>query len=495
MTAQSGGDSASVPTSGAESGWLRDGGLVVLVRLVAMGVLHGLGFRAISDDDYSRVVIAQTFAAAPSLDPSGTSWLPLPFWLTGGVMALAGSSLAVARGLALLTSLASALLVYATARWLACDRRAALAGGVIGAALPYAARLGMATVPDGYTAALIVFAAATTANAGVRLRALGAAAATAAALCRYEAWPVAAAVAAFAILDARRRRAPHLWLVALLAAMGPLAWLLHGALHHGDALFFVTRVTAYRAALGTAPTTPLEASGELIVAWLRLEPELSALLGLGLGAAALTRAPWSRRGYLRFTGCLSGLLALVLLGEWRAAGPTHHGERALLALWLGAALIAGDTLVCAWRASTQRGRRWLLGGAGLLVALTAAGARPRWGQPAPFTERHQELAIGAAARRQVPPAATLAIDTPDYGYFAVIAAFGRPTHAFALHDHDPRRSLATAPPGGEPSWRARLRACGARWLVTTTAHVPNDLAATARARAGDLSLLELSATP
>jgi hypothetical protein len=33
----------------------------------------------VSDDDYARVVIAQRLSLA--LDPSGTSWLPFPFWL------------------------------------------------------------------------------------------------------------------------------------------------------------------------------------------------------------------------------------------------------------------------------------------------------------------------------------------------------------------------------------------------------------------------------
>ena len=41
---------------------------------------------AVSDDDYARVVIAEQWAHAPKLDPSGTSWLPLPLWLNGSAM-------------------------------------------------------------------------------------------------------------------------------------------------------------------------------------------------------------------------------------------------------------------------------------------------------------------------------------------------------------------------------------------------------------------------
>src|SRR5438045_7803076 len=61
----------------------------------SFAVLHA-GFYALSDDDFSRVVIAERFAVAPSLDPSGTSWLPLPFWLTGSAMAAFGRTLYVA---------------------------------------------------------------------------------------------------------------------------------------------------------------------------------------------------------------------------------------------------------------------------------------------------------------------------------------------------------------------------------------------------------------
>ncbi|MBL9111338.1 MAG: hypothetical protein JNM74_18780, partial [Myxococcales bacterium] len=64
--------------------------------ILVLGVL-GLGFRAISDDDYARVVIAERWVAAPTVDPSGTSWLPLPFHVMGVAMAAFGRSLAVAR--------------------------------------------------------------------------------------------------------------------------------------------------------------------------------------------------------------------------------------------------------------------------------------------------------------------------------------------------------------------------------------------------------------
>ena len=63
----------------------------VLADYIILAVLHAAlcvfvrrhGFDHVSDDDFARVVISQAFAHKPKLDPSGTSWLPFPFWLQG----------------------------------------------------------------------------------------------------------------------------------------------------------------------------------------------------------------------------------------------------------------------------------------------------------------------------------------------------------------------------------------------------------------------------
>jgi len=462
--------------------------VVAMVRVVAIAVVWAWGFRAISDDDYSRVVIAQGFAAAPALDPSGTSWLPLPFWLTGAAMMVAGPYLAVARAVSLLTAVGSALLVHAAARALGLDRRAALVAGALGAALPYAARLGVATVPDGYAASLITYAAASTAHERFRGRLAGALCITAATLCRYEAWPVALVVAACAGFDAGRRRAPGLVATALLALSGPAAWLAHGALVHGDPLFFVGRVTAYRAALGATAAAPLIALADLLFALPRYEPELAVLALLALLAA---RAPLGAGRYQRFATALGALLAFVAAGEWRNAAPTHHGERALLAVWLGLAIVTGDGLAHVWSGSGARARWRLAGAAVLLVGLTAGVWRPRWGRPAPFVDRRHELGVGAAARRLLPRGERLAIDTPDYGFFAVMAAFGRAGDAVPLDDRDPRHPRPPDALRSAAVLDARLRAVGARWLVTAVDRAPPAGIGAERARDGALALYEV----
>jgi hypothetical protein len=157
------------------------------------------GFRAVSDDDYSRVTIAARFAAAPSADPSGTSWLPLPFWLYGVPMALFGDSLATARVVAVLLGIASAVLVWLAARWLGLPERAALLGALGAVVLPYGSWLSAATVPEAPTAALILLGAVSLSRDEVKLRVWGALALGAACFCRYEAW---APAVVFAVLSA-----------------------------------------------------------------------------------------------------------------------------------------------------------------------------------------------------------------------------------------------------------------------------------------------------
>ncbi|MBN2196819.1 MAG: glycosyltransferase family 39 protein [Polyangiaceae bacterium] len=463
------------------------------VRVAAAISLWSLGFRAISDDDFSRVVIAARFAAQPMVDPSGTSWLPLPFWLTGTAMLVAGPSLTVARGLALLTAVAAALLLYPAARVLGVDRRGALIAGCLGAVLPYPTRLGIATVPDGYAAALITFAAATMAHEQPRWRAWGALAVTAAALCRYEAWPVAAMVAAFALLDARRRRSLALAASAALALVGPMAWLLNGALRHADPCFFLGRVVDYRAALGASAATPFAAVGSLLLALIRLEPELAVLVAFASANLIVARAPGDGARYGRFALGLGALFAFVVAADLRNAAPTHHGERAVLALWLGAAIVTGDGFTRGLARYRDSTRSSLGAAAGVLLLLATAGARPRWGAPDPFVDRNAEVAIGDTARELVPRGALLAVDTADYGFFAVIAAFGRPREAVALDERDPRRPRSPDAFTSPSTLRRRLDGLHARWLVTTATHAPVAAAiGDERAGAGRFVLFELT---
>lgn len=173
-SAENGGASsrASAMTDAAKSraldGAALDAAIVVALKATLSGVVLWLGFSHVSDDDYARVVIAQSFAHAPKLDPSGTSWLPFPFWINGAAMMAFGRSLEVARAVAIVLGAATVAAPYLALRAVGVARGAALAAVVVAMTAPWNAWLGAATVPDAPTGALIAAGAIATASARAR---------------------------------------------------------------------------------------------------------------------------------------------------------------------------------------------------------------------------------------------------------------------------------------------------------------------------------------
>jgi hypothetical protein len=456
---------------------LRDGGAVVLVKALAIVLVLAAGFQAVSDDDYARVVLAERWARSPRLDPSGTSWLPAPFWVMGASLALLGRSLLVARGSAVALGLASGLVVFAAARLLAVDRRAALAGGLVAAVFPWSARLGAATVPELPAAALTLFALASC-RAGVRprVRLVGGAALLVATLSRYEPWPVAAAFAVLAVLDAvRARRGERLGLAlaAPLALLGPVGWMLWNRHAHGDALHFLARVAAYSRALGgpSGGGGALERLAAYPVALVRSEPELLAVLGVAAVAAWLARRRAELARALRRDARPAALVLVQLAAlAWamvRDGAPTHHPERATLTALLLCALIAGQLGAHAAAGLGRRPAASLLGAWLPPLALVAALAVVR--RPpaeAAFAQRADEVALGAGLGRLVPAGEPVLVEAVDYGHFALAAASGRPEDLVIDRDLDPR--LGSAPPDSFADADAlarRSEGARARWLA------------------------------
>ncbi|MCC6215126.1 MAG: hypothetical protein IT376_09670 [Polyangiaceae bacterium] len=454
----------------------------VAARLAASGVVLASGFRSLSDDDWARIAIAQRFAEAPAMDPSGTSWLPLPFWLLGGAMRALGATVEVAQGVALGSGVAATLLVLAAGRALGLPwGRAALAAAVA-SLFPYSARLGVAAVPEALTAGCMVAGAAAATRLEARVRLAGGAALLVATLSRYEAWPVAAGFAAFAALDAARHRSPALWLAGAAAAAGPIAWLAHGVAAHGDALFFVARVAEYRRAVGGGGAGSVARLLGYPIALARCEPELAVAAACTVAAwgAVLLGQRWERLtpppgvaagtgggspSRHRFGGLLALVLAFLVVGELRDGAPTHHAERVLLPLWFAVALLVGGALPRA-AASLRPGGRAALASALVLGLPVAAGVlRPWFARTDDFVDRTEELALGRTARALAAPEERLAIVTRDFAYFAVTAGFGAPSRVDILDDRDPRRAA------GSPIWasagalEAALGARPAAWLV------------------------------
>jgi hypothetical protein len=450
--------------------------LVVIKLFVSLAVLAS-GFVAISDDDFSRLVIAQGFAQSPSFDPSGTSWLPLPFIAYGSVFAVLGNSLVVARYSGVFFGILSVLGVYVAARWLGTSERTAWLATLLSALFPHAVYYGAATVPDYPASVLILLGASSTASKAPRVRVLGAVAIAAATLCRYESWPVAWVVSAIALFDLHRSPEKRAWVIAaVVAPLGSLAWLGHGILHHHDAFFFIKRVVAYKRALGGTSVSFIDALLTQPLAFFRGEPELVVVTVtlLVLVALRLGRAGFQGKTWVRPTVALFSLLAFLVIGDLRDGSPTHHGERVLLSLWLGCAVIVAELLTRLLGSMKARfvERIGLLFGLGLLGAITAFFLRPAITKVEPFVDRSREIALGQFLQKLVPAHEPIAVLTEDYGYFAVDAALGRPGRLLTLNKHDPRHpEMDPLTHGGV--LEERLTALGARTFVVPTTRKTN----------------------
>lgn len=383
----------------------------------------------------------------------------------GTAMLALGRTLAVARTAALFLGVASVLLVHRAASWVGASRGAAFGAGALAAVIPTSSVLGVSFQPEALTAGLVVLGAAATCLDGSR-RWLGGVALGAATLCRYEAWPAAAVFAALALLDAvrSRRAAVPLVLAALVALFPALCWVLHGVRHHQDALFFLHRVAAYRRALGVTESTWSALIGTP-VRLVSAEPEL--VLGGAVAIAVARRAHVGSARLARPALVLASILVFLVVGELLGGAPTHHPERTLLSIYLGGAIAVADAAGALLGGGAEmRTRR------ALVLAVAAAAVVVRAARPPEEggVDRRRELAIGHAARVLLPDDERLAVDTPDFGYFAVIAAFGAPERAEPLDRHDPRDPPMLDAFASEDTLRQTLASLRADALVTTAEH-------------------------
>lgn len=451
----------------------RDMAAIALLKAAASALVLAGGFRAVSDDDFARVVIAEQWAHAPRLDPSGTSWLPAPFWVTGAALLGLGRSLVVARAVALLLGVGAALVVYVAARWITADRAAALAGAALAAVFPWSARLGAATVPELPAAALTLLAMASLVPPleedprAARRPLWGALALLFATLSRYEGWPVAAAFALICLAGAKGRGRAASLSAGLIALAGPLAWIGWNRIAHGDPWHFVARVAAYRKALGGAEPGGLARLTAYPAAMFREEPELFAVLLLALIACAIARTPGYRDRLRRFAwpAALTLLqIAALSFAMVKDGAPTHHPERAVLVAFLLAAVAAGDLAVSFARAASARGR--MLGGIGavIIAGLIAALIRPRLPREG-FAQRDDEVAIGRAAGAMMPVGARALVEVVDYGHLAVVAAIGRPEDAVLDRSIDPRDTPVRSSFEDPSALTARVAAAQAAYVI------------------------------
>ncbi len=448
----------------------RDALVVGAAKVGALALVAYGGFTALSDDDYARIVISQRFAATPAWDPTGTTWLPLPFWLDGTLMAVFGTSVGVARASTAILGVVSALLVLVAARLVGVPRYGAVVGALVACVIPYAVWLGLATVPDGWTAALVLVGAASSASHRTRHRAIGASALLAATLCRYEAWPAAAAFAAVCAWDAVRTRRTALAGAAVGALAGGVGWSLHGAAHHDGPWFFLSRVAEYRRAVGGASSPAATDALWYPLAFLRAEPELAGFLLVALAWAARAGVGAELRAHARPALVIGSMVVTLSISAALGGAPTHHNERTLLAAWLLAAVVAGHAVFAVWRTSARRGQLLFAGALVTVVVLGATVLRPWYARRDAFVDRRAEIAIGSRARELASDADRLLVDTADFGFHAVMAGFGHPSRATALDERDPRRPARDDPFRSEEALRARAADARAALLVARAEH-------------------------
>jgi hypothetical protein len=404
--------------------------LVLMVAKVAVGAwVLRQGFTHVSDDDYARTVIAEQLAHAPRLDPSGTSWLPLPFWVEGAVMMGAGRTLGVARAVAVVLGAASVAAPYLAMRVVGVRRAVALAATAMAMAMPWNAWLGVATVPEGWFGALVAGAGIAMGDEDARPWAAGAL--LAASLSRYEAWPVCALLVVLCVGRAVRGQRPGREIAcALVAAAGPLAWMAWNAHAHGSPLHFVARVTTFRHTIGAADV-PL---ADKLLGYPRaliVETPDVAVLGL-VGLAGLVIAPLRAR-WRWALGASLAILVFLVWGDVHDGAPTHHPARALAATWWVLVGLGVDAVVTLGGRLAAGGRN-LVSAMAVLAGLAWCTWLPsRWADaPGRSEAERRDGPIARGLELRARDVAHVEVTPCAFEHFALLAAWGSPERATVL---------------------------------------------------------------
>ncbi len=173
------------------------------------------------------------------------------------------------------------------------------------------------------------------------------------------------------------------------------------------------------------------------------------------------------------------LVAFLVVGQLVGGAPTHHAERALLLVWLLGALAIADLSMF------RRPPAWVAVLAVVALAIDVGASLADRG-----IDRRSEETIGTQLRSLVPKGERVVLATTDYGYFAVLAAFGRPSDALIDQTHDPRAKPETSILADHWNASERLRDQNARWLVAPS-QVAFPMSLRERTRDAHLAVYEL----
>jgi hypothetical protein len=181
---------------------------------------------------------------------------------------------------------------------------------------------------------------------------------------------------------------------------------------------------------------------------------VTVALGLSVGKG---RSPFAA-GAVGPALALLSLLVFLIAAAATGGAATHHPERSLLPIfWFLALLTAG--LITKLASEPQA---WRLPALAVPLALVAS-LLLRPAVRGSFVDRREEEQVGSLLRGL--SAQKVALDSDDFGFFAVQAALGH-GKSWPLSDLDPRASHAPRP-ASTSELAARLRESGADWLVTT----------------------------
>jgi hypothetical protein len=296
--------------------------------------------------------------------------------------------------------------------------------------------------------------------------------------------------AAFTAVEAMRHRSRRRLALALLVLAAPIAWMGQGILRHHDAFFFVKRVASYRRALGVSTSTDtlhlLTTPAHLFTD----APELWVLIIIAFLVTWVQKRHPFRARWLAPALNLLGMLAFLIFGDWRDGAPTHHIGRTLLPIWLFLCLVCASALFGRQRQSTLLKRTAATLAIVFAFLSTQIVPRPNKLKLDGFCPRREETALGLLAATKIPQGQRLAIDTTDYGYFAIQAAFARPEYCIVLDKHDPRYPSPSPAPAAS-AIRSTLSRAGARWLVIPKDKTTEFASSKVHWRGPTLALLEL----
>ena len=418
-----------------------DVAFVLAVYIALSVVLRRVDFVHVSDDDFARTVIAQEFAYAPKLDPSGTSWLPVPFYIAGLAMKLFGRSFEVARNVSsLLTTLSLGAFFVVARRSFgpAAPRWGLLAAFLWLATFPWLGFLGNAAVPEGYVALWVALAIGSLADR--RPTFLPAVLLLLATLSRYEAWSAACAFAVLRPLNADKAARKQGFLYGLLPLAGPAAWMLWNKASHGEYTHFFTRVSRFRSAFEQTSLSfrVLQYPRAL---W-EAAPECLLFLAITLAAFSFMSQERRQRLWAPLCGALA-MFVFLIGGNIKDGAPTHHAVRALvpfvcaMAPIVALGFIGFAARVCG--ASLAR-KTWFVGiFSGLaLVHLALLPSRLR---DYPGKDDHSKRTELLDRGRGLRAVARLEIEPCAYEHFALIAGFEAPERVTIL----PKMKTETAP--------------------------------------------------